>query len=692
MSAVSASSKRLPKKSSSRKRTPKKVVALPKLFRDTWLMPFLDVYRKRQEFVARRRREFLGSPAGRLAEKADWHLRYGLQRQEDGNWLFREWLPGVTAACLLGEFNRWEASPWFELHPVEGTEDWEAVIPGTLISHGQAFQLYVEWPGGSGWRLPTATRCIRRETQADGHVLFNAVAWAPETEYVWKHDDFRPSRQALIYEAHVGIAQSEPRVGTWREFADNVLPRIAKDGYTCVQLMAVAEHPYYASFGYHVSNYYTPADNFGSPDDLKYLVDTAHGLGLRVIMDLVHSHSVKNELEGLGNFAGHREQFFHAGEKGEHPAWNSYCFDYSKPQVLRFLLSNCRFWLEEYHFDGFRFDGVTSMLYFDHGLDHAFTSYDDYFGPNVDWDSVAYLTLANELCHGLGKEVWTIAEDVSGMPGLGMAVADGGMGFDFRLAMGVTDFWFKLLDRLDEFWDIGGLWYELTNRRQDEKTISYVECHDQALVGGQTFLFRCLGSAMYDSMDVNSRSLLVDRGIALHKMARLATAASAGQGYLNFIGNEFGHPEWLDFPRIGNGWSYDHARRRWDLCDAPQLRYQYLNAFDQAMMALLKSVPDFYEHPAEYRLVDNDRHLIVFERAGLLFACNFHPTECYVACELPCDGHEYALVLDSDADEFNGFGRVEPGQHFFNLSNEGEYRRISVYLPNRTALVLKKVN
>lgn len=664
----------------------------PKLFQDPWLEPHLEAYLARQEFVARRRREVLGAAHNRLVDIADWHLHYGLHRLPNGNWLFREWLPTATYACLMGEFNDWTSSPWFELHKVDETEDWEVEIPAPLIQHGQAFQLYIEWDGGSGWRLPTATRHIRRERQKDGHIIFNAVVWAPETPFEWKNDDYHPAPQALIYEAHVGIAQIEPKVGTFREFADNVLPRIAEGGYTCVQLMAVAEHPYYASFGYHVSNYFSPADNFGTPDDLKYLVDTAHGLGIRVIMDIVHSHSVKNELEGLGNFAGSRLQFFNPGSKGEHPAWNSYCFNYGKPQVARFLLSNCRYWLDEFHIDGFRFDGVTSMLYFDHGLGHAFTGYGDYFGENVDWDSVAYLTLANELCHEIKRDVWTIAEDVSVMPGLGMSVKDGGVGFDYRLAMGVTDYWFKLLDRPDEFWDIGGLWYELTNRRQDEKTISYVECHDQALVGGQTFLFRCLGTAMYDSMDVESHNLLVDRGIALHKMARLITALTAGNGYLNFMGNEFGHPEWLDFPREGNGWSYDHARRRWDLCDDPKLRFHKLNDFDKAMMALLRRHPNLYIKTPEHRLTDNDRHVIAFERDGLLCIFNFHPTECYTDFLIPCQAQEYALVLDSDATQYDGFARIAPGQHYFNVSAPDDYRHISVYLPNRSAIILENMD
>lgn len=660
---------------------------LPKFFRqDPYLAPHADAYSARKKFITARRKAILAGAAS-LLDITDWHEKYGLHRLPDGNWHFREWLPNAASAMLLGSFNNWSASEWFELQPA-GNGDWELFLPAEMIKHGDVYQLYVEWQGGKGWRLPTAVTSVTREQQSDGHYVFNAQVWAPPKPFRWKHDSRQLPKNPLIYEAHIGIAQEEPRTGTFAEFTKNVLPRIAAGGYNTLQLMAIAEHPYYASFGYHVSNFFAVEERFGSPDDFKALVDAAHGLGLAVIMDLVHSHSVKNELEGLGNLCGERAQFFHDGPRGVHSAWDSYCFDYSKPQVARMLLSNCRYWLEEYHLDGFRFDGVTSMLYFDHGLGRAFTSYDDYFGPNVDWDSVAYLTLANELCHSLGRPVMTIAEDVSGMPGLAVPVKQGGIGFDYRLAMGVTDYWFKLLDQPDEWWDIGRLWQELTNRRQEEKTISYVECHDQAIVGGQTFIFRSIGNAMYDAMHTDSHNDLVDRGIALHKLSRLATVATAGAGYMNFIGNEFGHPEWLDLPREGNSWSYDHARRRWDLADNPALRFRFLNDFDREMLAVINAHPHFFDAPAIQRWLDPDKHILIFERDGLLFAFNFHPTQSWTDFPVPAGKRSWKLLFDTDAPRFNGFGRVQPGQEFFPCCGDADAPAIELYLPTRTALVL----
>jgi 1,4-alpha-glucan branching enzyme len=498
----------------------------------------------------------------------------------------------------------------------------------------------------------------------------------------------------LVYEAHVGMAREAPSIGTYADFRREVLPGIVEAGYNTIQLMAIQEHPYYGSFGYHVSNFFAPSSRFGTPTELKQLIDAAHGLGLRVIMDLVHSHAVRNEVEGIGRYDGTQHQFFHEGRRGIHEAWDSYCFDYGKPEVVHFLLSNCRYWLDEFRLDGFRFDGVTSMLYRHHGLGVAFTRYDQYFDDQVDPDALVYLALANRVIHAVRPQALTLGEDVSGMPGIAADVSEGGCGFDYRLAMGVTDMWFKLMDLPDENWPIGTMWYELTNRRADERTISYLECHDQAIVGGQTAIFRLIGNAMYDAMHVDSDSVAVDRGTALHKMMRCATVATAGHGYLNFMGNEFGHPEWVDFPREGNQWSYHHARRLWSLRDNRQLRYHFLAAFDRDLMHLVRRFRLFQARPQLIRL-DEERKLLAFERNGLFVFLNFHPSASYEHCAFGVLPGTYELLLDSDAEHYGGQGRVLPSQTFFTQSLlEGRERRalLRLYLPCRSALVLERLD
>jgi 1,4-alpha-glucan branching enzyme len=465
----------------------------------------------------------------------------------------------------------------------------------------------------------------------------------------------------LIYEAHPGMALEKEAVASYREFADHVLPRIESAGYNSIQLMAVMAHPYYGSFGYHVSNFFAPSPWFGAPDDLKYLVDQAHNRGLAVIMDVVHSHAVKNLYEGLNNFDGSGHHYFLPGKRGEHTQWDSKLFDYGKMEVLQFLLSNLAYWIKEFHFDGFRFDGVTSMLYTHHGLNLSFDHYDKYFGEATDGNAVAYLQLANELVHEIKPGALTVSEDMSGMPGMCRSIDEGGVGFDYRLGMGIPDYWIKLLKHVpDEKWNIHEMWKILTDRRWKEKTISYAESHDQALVGDKTLAFWLMDKEMYDKMGVNTSSIVVDRGIALHKLIRLITLSLGGEGYLNFMGNEFGHPEWVDFPREGNRWSFKHARRQWSLLDDNGLKYQYLAEFDKAMIHFAREERPLQAIPARQLSMDEENKIIVAERNNLVFVFNFHPSRSMEHYRFPAPRPgNYQIILNSDSIRFGGFGRVD---------------------------------
>ncbi len=619
-----------------------------------------------------------------LREFASGHEYYGLHRGDSG-WTFREWAPNASGISLVGDFNDWSDSDAFRLQRINEKGDWELQLDADALNHCDHYKLHIRWDGGEGDRIPSHAR---RVVQDEHTKLFCAQVWDPGTVFDWSAHSPSAPDAPLIYEAHVGMAQEEPKVGSYPEFAEHILPRIADGGYNTVQLMAVMEHPYYGSFGYHVANFFAASSRFGTPEELKKLVDTAHEMGLRVIMDLVHSHSVKNELEGLSRFDGTPYQYFHEGARGEHVAWDSLCFNYAKPEVLHFLLSNLRFWLDEYRFDGFRFDGITSMLYHDHGLGAAFTSFDRYFDDGVDTEAHAYLALANQLVHEIRDDATTIAEDVSGMPGLAAPQDDGGCGFDYRLAMGVPDCWFKLVnDTNDEDWDMGYLWHELKNRRSEEKTISYVESHDQALVGGKTMMFELADASMYDAMHVDDENLAIDRALAIHKMARLATLAAAGHGYMNFIGNEFGHPEWVDFPREGNGWSFQHARRQWSLRDNADLKFQFLAEFDKAMLELdvLQSPQPSLAHS------HSGDKILSFGRGDFVFVFNFHPTESFTDYGIEAAPGDYDLVLDTDEARFGGHSRIDPGQRYFTGARPPDNsEQLLLYIPSRSALVLRR--
>ena len=663
----------------------------PHLLDDPYLQPYAEAIRGRVARADWRAKE-LSRNAASLADFASAHEYYGLHKGRT-RWTFREWAPHATSMWLVGDFSDWKINPKFEVRRIEGSDVWEAKIPLKEIRHGQYYRLEVRWEGGRGERLPAYAR---RVVQDDTTKLFSAQVWEPKNKYVWKNPDYKvPPKSPIIYECHVGMATEEERVGTYAEFRDLVLPRIKKAGYNTVQIMAIMEHPYYGSFGYHVSSFFAASSRFGTPEDLKSLIDTAHGMGLSVIMDIVHSHAVKNERDGLSRFDGTDYQYFHSGGRGNHSAWDSRCFDYGKTGVLHFLLSNCRYWLDEFHFDGYRFDGVTSMLYLHHGLGTDFTGYGQYFDWAVDEDAWTYLALANRVIHEVRPDAITIAEDVSGMPGCAAPLEEGGLGFDFRMAMGIPDYWFKLVkDIRDEDWSVGHLYYKLTDKRADERVVSYVESHDQALVGGKSLIFELIDAAMYTGMDRESGDLTVQRGVALHKMARLATFAASGGAYLNFMGNEFGHPEWIDFPREGNGWSYKHARRMWSLRDNGFLYYKCLGDFDETMVNTIadSGVLDRY---APVRLLDNiPDKILAFMRGDFIFVFNFNSQTSFTDYGVMVPPGSYKVVFTTDEKRFGGQDRISLDQEFFSESyvkGVNQIDQIKMYLPSRTALVLRRV-
>ena len=660
---------------------------------DSYLVPFNEAICGRHNHAVERIKELTFEGKQTLSDFANGYNYYGLHKT-NGKWIFREWVPNATNLYLIGDFNNWERSREYQCKRIEGTAgDWELILDEDKIHHGDLFKMYVFWNGGEGERIPA---WAQRVVQDEGTKIFSAQVWFPEEEYQWKHKTFKPNRAPLlIYECHIGMGQDAEKVGTYIEFRKNVLPRIVDEGYNAIQIMAIQEHPYYGSFGYHVSSFFAPSSRFGTPEELKELIDEAHSNGLAVIMDIVHSHAVKNEIEGLGNLAGDPNQYFYPGERHEHPAWDSLCFDYGKNEVLHFLLSNCKFCLEEYHFDGFRFDGVTSMLYYSHGLGEAFCNYADYFNGHQDDNAICYLTLANCLIHEVNSHAITIAEEVSGMPGLAAKFKDGGYGFDYRMAMNIPDYWIKTIKELpDEEWKPSSIFWEVKNRRSDERTISYCESHDQALVGDKTIIFRLIDADMYWHFKKGDENDRVRRGIALHKMIRLVTASTINGGYLNFMGNEFGHPEWIDFPREGNGWSYKYARRQWNLVDNKELCYHYLGDFDKKMLEVIKSEPHFNDTPLKEIWHNDTDQILAFSRNQLIFVFNFSPTRSFSDYGFLVPNGTYNVVLNTDSWEYGGFGFFDESVKHITLADP-LYEKdgkgwLKLYIPARSALVLRK--
>ena len=654
---------------------------------DPYLKDFEGDINLRMDRLAEKKERFLTGGKS-LTDFANAHNYYGFHKTKTG-WVYREWAPNADGLYLIGDFNNWDKHS----HPLTkiNDQDWEITIDKIrTIPHKSRLKVLVDANGRIMERIPLFARRVERNENLD----YAAILENPRKKFTWTDQDFKiQNEDLLIYEAHIGMAGEEGKVSSYKEFERHLLPRIKSAGYNTIQLMAIAEHPYYGSFGYQVSNFFAPSSWFGENDELKSLINTAHEMGINVIMDLVHSHAVKNTAEGINEFDGTDYQFFHAGEEGNHPDWDSKLFDYAKPGVNHFLLSNVKYWLEEYHFDGFRFDGVTSMIYKDHGRGETFDSYKKYFSMNTNIDALNYLQLANELIREIKPDAITIAEDMSGMPGMCLPVDQGGIGFDYRLAMGMPDFWERCLKKIDETWDLSNMWYELTTHRPNEKRIAYAESHDQALVGSKTIIFQLADAAMYDNMQKDDHNYVIDRATALHKMIRWISLSMGADGYLNFMGNEFGHPEWIDFPREGNNYSYHYARRQWSLADNPKLKYQFLDAFDKAMIGFAKKHDQLSS--VSFRLwLDNDRKILAFRNREIIYIFNFHPTNSYESFSLPIhDIGEFRVVMDTDEERFGGFGRISHDYIYKTERLAGtDYDGIKIYIPSRTALALEKVD
>ncbi len=660
--------------------------------RDPWLTPVTNyVIDRINRFYSK-----LNSIEQNFNSIVDFSDRYkylGINFDESKNgWYYREWAPEAYGLFLAGDFNGWNNRS----HPLKKVKDgiWEIFLDYDLYKdsfvHGSKIKVWVEAKNGF---LPRIPGYITRVIQDDDTKNFSGQLWFKKFDWDSPAIQHKITKPLYIYECHIGMAQEKEGIGSYKEFADNVLPWVKELGYNAIQVMAIQEHPYYGSFGYHVSNFFAPSSRFGTPEELKYLVNKAHNMGISVIMDIVHSHTVKNVNEGLNQFDGSETQYFHSGDRGIHPQWDSLLFDYGKTEVMRFLLSNIKYWIEEFRFDGFRFDGVGSMMYFHHG-NNQINSPLDYFINGAEWDAITYLQLANYLVKQMNPNAVTIAEDVTGMPGLTFPIEDGGIGFDYRLGMGIPDFWIKLLkETRDEDWSISEIWKVLNDRIPGVNTIAYAESHDQALVGDKTLAFWLMDKYMYFHMGVEDDNIVIDRGIALHKMLRFLTLSLGGQAYLNFMGNEFGHPEWIDFPREGNNWSYFYARRQWSLKDNKDLKYHYLSDFDKAMISLSKEKGIQEYEFADQLNLDETNKTIVFSKNSLIFVFNFHPSKSIFdySFNVPLSG-TYRIVLCSDSKKFGGHGRIDELMEYPTFYNEelNKYT-LRIYLTQRTAIVLERI-
>lgn len=616
---------------------------------------------------------------------------------EDGQnkWIWREYMPGADTVWLTTEkyhFQRHARQRFTK--KADGI--FELILPYDALAHGMYVELRVEPaaytvlnPDG----IPTALKRVPAfstwvEQNKEIPTQWCARIFHPEKPYCFREKNPEIPSFLRIYEAHVGMAQPDTKhigesAGTYLDFANNILPRIKKGGYTCVQLMGILEHPLYRSFGYQVSNYFAPCSRFGTPDDCKQMIDAAHALGLSVILDIPHAHACANTEQGLYQYDG--TPYFFMDKINQ---WGTPSFDFSNEMTRRFLLSNLRYWLEEYHVDGFRFDAVGNMLYKDFGVDDNFSHTGRCFygkdgKPRTNNEGELYIALANHLIHEINPKGISIAEEFSGMPGLTCLPKDGGLGFDARFAMGIPDYWEKFIKKPQ---DLGSMWYEMNNHRPYDHTISYVECHDQCINGHDAMIWRLLGDDMYNAMLMETETWKVSRGLAFYRLMRLITLATADKGYLNFMGNEFGHPEWLD--------AEEHAHRQWRLAEDTSLKYACLNAWDQAQMQLVSDNIESFKTPAMFRYIHEDKRLLAFERGALLFVFNFNETQAFSDLCFAVTPGKYLEILSSDERRFAGHDNLRitepPLEHFTQPCFDPNLGDITLYIPPMIVLVLKR--
>ncbi|CAL5392773.1 unnamed protein product [Camellia sinensis] len=557
------------------------------------------------------------------------------------------------------------------------------------IPHGSKYRVYFNTPDGPLERIPAWAPYVLPD--ADGKQAF-AVHWEPPPEcvYKWKHKHPEAPKSLRIYECHIGISGSEPKIASFNDFTEKVLPHVKDAGYNVIQLIGLVEHKDYFTIGYRATNLFAVSSRYGTPDDFKRLVDEAHGLGLLVFLDIVHSYSAADEMVGLSLFDGSNDCYFHTGKRGYHKFWGTRMFKYGDIDVLHFLLSNLNWWVVEYQIDGFQFHSLASMIYTHNGFASFTGDMEEYCNQYVDKDALIYLILANEILHALHPSIITIAEDATLYPGLSEPTSLGGLGFDYFVNLSASEMWSSLLENVpDSDWSMSKIVSTLVgNRHSADKMLLYAENHNQSISGGRSFAEILFGETMEHASD--KRALLF-RGCSLHKMIRLITFTIGGHAYLNFMGNEFGHPKRVEFPMESNNFSFSLANRRWDLLENGV--HSELLYFDKDMMNMDENERILSRGLPNIHHVNDTTMVTSYSRGPLLFIFNFHPTTSYENYSVGVEeAGEYQVILNTDEKKYGGQALIAQDQYIQRTISkriDGLRNCLVVPLPYRSAQVYK---
>ena len=558
---------------------------------------------------------------------------------------FAVWAPHAKGVRVVGEFNCW-GSDGYRMNRLEPLGIYEVFVPG--LEEGCMYKYLIETEKGDYLYKadPFAFYAEKRPGTASRVADISGFTWHDD-RWMTKRAGWNAAESPMsIYEVHPGSWKRHPHEEdedgfyNYRELAVELTEYIKKMGYTHIELMGIAEHPFDGSWGYQVTGYFAPTSRYGTPEDFQYMIDYFHKHNIGVILDWVPAHFPR-DAHGLANFDGEALYEHPDSRRGEHPDWGTKIFNYEKSEVRNFLIANALFWLGEYHVDGLRVDAVASMLYLDYGKQDGQWLPNKY-GGNENLDAVWFFKHLNSIIHGRGDGSMIIAEESTAWPGVTKDVDDGGLGFTFKWNMGWMNDFLEYM-HMDPYFRANNHG-RLTFSMQYAYSENFIQVlsHDEVVHGKGSMINKMPGE--------------IDDKFANLKAGYTFMFGHPGKKLL-FMGNEFAQlQEWSE-------------ARELDWFLLKEDRHLHMQNYVRALLQLYKKYRCLYELDDSWdgfqwiNADDSYRSIFSFvrysktKRKNLLFVMNFTPMERPDYRVGVPKKKKYELVLDSDAEEYGGSGR-----------------------------------
>ncbi len=569
------------------------------------------------------------------------HERFGAH-VVDGGTRFAVWAPAARAVHVIGDFNDWKPGA-ATMAKIGDTGVWEVVVPG--VGHGALYKYEIE--AADGKHLFKADPFAQRHEVAP-----NTASMVWDRTYTWGDAAWMSKRQGTlgndapvaIYEVHLGSwRRSDGQLPTYASITPQLVDYVTRLGFTHVELLPLSEHPFYGSWGYETTGYFAATSRYGEPEELMALIDALHQAGVGVVIDWVPAH-FPNDAHGLVAFDGTPLYEYADPRRGFHPEWNTMIFDYGRPEVQSFLLSSAMAWLDRFHVDGLRVDGVATMLYRDYGRQGGEWVANDR-GGNENDEAVELLRRLNTAIHREHSDVVTMAEESTAWPKVSGAVDDGGLGFDYK-------------------WDMGWMHDTLAYLARDPIHRKYHH-NELTMRGMYAFAERFVLPLSHDEVVYGKRSLVNkfpgDRWQQLASLRLLYAYMYSQPGKkLLFMGSELA---------ADSEWNHD-AGLDWKLEDEPSHRQIQLLVGE--LNRLYRTEPTLHDRdcdPAGFQWLivdDSERSILVYERISatgerLIAAHNFTPVPRPNVRIGVATGGWWDEILNTDAVEVGGSGQGNLG-------------------------------